>query len=115
RRARPGERAVRHHAASLSVYLTAIRKRASKLGETAAPEGRLEELIDALHELRRPRIGARAEGRLDLVEGLELAEELYVAEAAAAGEHLAHAIDLRGERLDADPRRTDATRVRMIA
>src|SRR5690606_1082835 len=59
-----------------------------ELGEATALEGGLQELVDAL--LHRPCtvVVQGRQGALDLAEGLELAEELHVAERRATGDHL---------------------------
>src|SRR5580700_1621902 len=87
----------------------------SQLRESAAAERRLEEVIDALQELRGARVGRRSQRSLDLVQCLELAEELHVAEPSPAREHLSYAIDLARQCLDADPGGTHAVRVGMVS
>ena len=89
-----------------------MRKRVPRLGaeQTTAPEGRLEELIDAARARARGSGDAPSAALISL-SALRLTEELDVGETAAAREHLPHAVDLAGEGLDADARRADAARV----
>src|ERR1700733_5709448 len=91
------------------------KKSPSQLREPPAPERRLEELVDTREELGRERVGRGTEGRLDLVERLQLAEELHVAEPHPARQHLTNPVDLASERLDPNADSAHAPGLGMVA
>src|SRR5687768_13599677 len=93
-------------AATTSSKMTTRRTISS--AELGRREHRLEQLIDLAHHALRGLVVDRGQGRLDLVEVLELREELDVRQLAPGGQELADQVELAEQVLEAGLRPDEA-------